>query len=298
MNYLFLVLNVLCWSIVPIMIKWLGSYFDIHTQNFYRYLAAGIFLFILARSIYPVSWSGAVKRLKTFLLPAVFMVTTQVLWVAGIYRSNASLAVILGKMDLIFIILFSYFIFRDEREVIRSARFKIAVIIIFIGMVGVVLGQSREMVLEMGLGMLLIFLACISWALYTISVKIATNNVIPLISSSLVVALATVFLFPVALTLGNLKGLSEIPLQGIMVLLASGILGVGIGQVLFYLNVKNVGTVITSSFILSTPILSLIFAYFILGEKLTLIQILSGLLILAGCYIILPLVRKIPYRVK
>jgi len=294
MNYIFLILNVIAWAIAPILIKWLSRYFDVHTQNFYRYLGASIFLFIVARSIYPVPWSKAVKKLKIFLLPAICIVATQILWVSGIYLSKAALAVLLGKLHLLFIILFSYLIFHDEREVVRSPRFKIAVILILIGVTGAILGRDEIMSLEIGWGIVLIVLSCITWAFYSIAVKITTVKVTPLVSSSLAIAIATIFLLPAGLSCGNLNQLSEAPFLAIVVLFGSGILGVGIGQALFYRNIKNVGTVITTSFILSTPIISLVFAYFILGEKLTLLQILAGAFILAGCYIMLPLTKKVP----
>lgn len=294
MNYLFLILNVLVWSISPVLIKWLSRYFDIHTQNFYRFLAAGISLSLMARINYPGPWSTALKKLRSFLWPAIFVIATQILWVSGIYLSKASLAVLMGKLDLIFIILFSCLIFHDERKVVKSNRFKLGVILALIGVTGVTLGQGRVSV-EIGWGMVLIFLSRITWALYTVTVKITTAKFPSIISSALVMSIGSAFLFPVGLRWGHLRQLLETPFWVGVLLFASGIICIGVGQGLFHRNVQKIGTVITSSFILSTPLLTLVFAYLLLGERLTLFQILSGLLIMTGCYIILPSYPKISY---
>lgn len=294
MNYLFLILNVLVWGMSPVLIKWLSRYFDIHTQNFYRFLAAGISLSLMARINYPGPWSRALKKLGLFVWPAIFVVATQVLWVSGIYLSKASVAMLMGKLDLIFIILFSYLIFHDERKVVKSKRFKLGVILALIGVTGVTLGQGRVSG-GIGWGMVFIFLSRITWALYAVSVKITTAKFSSIISSALVMSIGGVFLFPVSLRWGHLSQLVSTPFWVGVLLFASGIICIGVGQGLFHRNIQKMGTVITSSFILSTPLVTLILAYLILGEKLTLFQILSGLLILTGCYIILPSYPKTSY---
>jgi drug/metabolite transporter (DMT)-like permease len=287
MNYLFLFLNVLTWGLAPVLIKWLSRYFDIHTQNFYRFLAAGISLSFTAWINYPGPWSRALKKLGSFVWPAIFVVATQVLWVSGIYLSKASLAMLMGKLDVFFIILFSYFIFHDERKVVKSNRFKIGVIMALIGVIGVTVGQGKVSV-GMGWGMVMIFLSRVTWALYAVTVKITTSKFPSIISSALVMSIGSVFLFPIGLGWGHLGQLGQTSFWVLVLLFASGIVCIGVGQGLFHRNIQKMGTVITSSFILSTPLVTLVLAYLILGEKLTFFQIVSGLLILAGCYIILP----------
>lgn len=296
MNFLFLFLNIMCWTVAPVGIKWLSRYFDMHTQNFYRYLGASIFILIMAKITDPLPRREIPRNIKNVLVPAVFMAASQILWVSGIYISGAALTMFIANIDLLFIILFSYFIFQDEKKKIRTSRFKTGVVMVLFGIGGIILGRGKIFAGGIGWGIFFIFLSRITWALYVVTLKLVISNTPALISSSLAITLATVFLFPVCLGWGSLNKICDMPFWVNVILFGSGIIGIGLGQALFHRNIKKIGAVITSSVMLSTPLFVLILAYFLLGEKFTLFQFLSGLLILIGCYIILPLAQKVPYR--
>ena len=72
-----------------------------------------------------------------------------------------------------------------------------------------------------------------------------------------------------------------------MLLALSGLVGVGLGQALFYRSMPKLGVALSSSLSLLIPLLSGLLSLALLGERFSALQSGGGLLLLSGCYTVI-----------
>jgi len=275
------------WIWPAILIKMLSFYFDDYTQNFYRYLAGSSILIIINLFYHKKEFLRSLKRIPTFILPTILLFIHQIAFVAGIRMLAPTIAVLIGKSSVLFTILFSFIFFSDERRIIKSKSFIFGSSLAIIGVCGVIIGKGNLYLDSFNLGTVLILMASLCWTLYTIMMKPIVKEIDPFVSAGIVFSLSLPLFFVSTLLFGDIKALYVAPKSIIFILFLSGIFCVGIGNALNYKSIKLIGTTITSNLILVTPLFTAIFSYLILKEVLTPYQILSGIILLIGCYVLM-----------
>jgi drug/metabolite transporter (DMT)-like permease len=70
-------------------------------------------------------------------------------------------------------------------------------------------------------------------------------------------------------------------------LVLSGLIGLGIGHSLYYRSVGILGLALSSSLALLIPLLVGVASFFLFRERLTWIQLLGGVSLLTGCYLVI-----------
>lgn len=281
-----LLLNALVWSLPVFFIKYLSYSFDPFTQNFYRSLSATVGLFLYV-------WLGKREELprvmsewRLFVPPAIIFAAAQILYVEGIYKITASLAAILERGGLVFVVIFSYFLLRDERGTIRSKGFLSGASLSFAGMMGVILGGGDISLQGHTAGVLLLITSGTLYGLYTVGIAKATKYLDPLAATFAIVASSTVIFGVAAAIYGEPGQIFHVDWKINLFLLISGLIGIAAGHTLFFINVKKVGNVLTNTFLLLTPLIGVTLAFLFLGEKLTLLQIVSGVVLIGGSYLV------------
>lgn len=271
----------LLWVWPGIFIKYLGDYFSSYTQNFYRFLAASLFLLAAGLVRSRRNFLSSFRNLKVFLPPAACVLIAQITWVEGIVLTEPAFASFLRRSSILFVILFSFMLFRPERMIISSKFFIMGTILCAGGIAGVILGGGAGG-FDFGLGTILVLLSALFWAMFIVSIRRISAGTDSLLSSGVIFMLT----LPVFLAGGAAKGdIMEILHVGRFtnfILFASGILFVGIANTLQYKSIKLIGSSLTANLVLSTPFLTAVASYYIFGEVLTALQIFSGTLLLAG----------------
>ena len=280
------------WAWPTVFIKMLSYDFDVFTQSFYRYLASSLFLFLLSMLFVRDDLRNAAKNIKILVVPAILVTLFQMFNVTGVYMANASVVGIVSRINIVFIVLFSYLIFEEERKTIRSRYFLIANIFVIGGIMGLVLGAHGPK-LEFNLGVVIVILGAIFWAAYIISLKRIANRVGPLGALPFIQLLAALFFLPIVLLVGAISRVTSVSSGSNLLLVISGIFCVGLGNTTNYIAIRHLGSTIPANILSFKPILTIIFAYIILGEVLTTAQFASGILLLLGCWII---IRKLVTR--
>lgn len=163
----------------------------------------------------------------------------------------------------------------------------IGILISFIGMLIVIYGARREISMnyEYILGNILIILATLSWAFYTVSIKNYLNkySATKIAAYGVTIGLFTMLLFWYdSIDIGTIKSLSY---TNIFSILFSGTFAVGITTVTWNRGVASVGSIRTSIYNNVTPVISVICGIFVLGEKFGLLQGFGSLLILCGLFL-------------
>ncbi len=287
----YLILVAILWSTPSVFIKYLSFHFDIITQSFFRYLAASIFLWVIILIFMKGEAKRAFIHVKAFLLMGILLAGFQILMVWGIYLTTAVTHSLMARLNIIFIAVWSYFLFADERQIIRSKNFIFGALIAFISLTGFILGKGGTA--GFNIGALVLLSSVIIWSTYSVLIKKVVKNLNPLIPLTYVLSSSTIIFLPITLLFGNITTLAERSLFVDSVLFGSGIIAVGLGGLCYYNGIKYFGTSITTSFLLLAPILTAFWSYFILDEVLKPVQVIFGLMVLTGVYII---VRKFNNR--
>ncbi len=288
-RYLPITVAAFIWVWPAIFIKILSSYFDNFTQNFYRFLSASVVLIIINLIYHKKEFLSSLRNIKIFILPALLIFAFQIIWVAGIYLVTPTVAVIIARSSVLFVTLFSFIFFYDEREIIKSKAFVFGSLLAIIGVCGVILGKDNFSFqnLNLNLGSILVLIGAILWALFLISIKVIVKKTEPLVSAGISYALSIPLFFTVTLLFGDMGALRTAPPGIIAILFLSGIFCVGMANALNFKSIKLIGAAISSSFVLVTPFFTAVASYFIFREILTLPQILFGVILLSGCAILI-----------
>jgi len=286
-KYLPIIIASFIWIWPAILIKILSFYFDNYTQNFYRYLAGSFVLLIISLIFHRKELFNYLKEIKKFILPVILIFVHQIVFVAGIYMLTPTVAVLIGKSSVFFIILFSFIFFVDERRIIKSKSFIFGSLLAVVGVCGVIVGKGNLHLDSFNLGAALILISSVLWALYIIVIKTTVQKIDPFVSASVIFTLSLPLFLISTLLFGNMKALYAAPKGVTLILFLSGIFCVGIANAFNFKSIKLIGTAISSNLILITPFFTAIFSYIIFQEVLTLYQILSGVVLLMGCFILM-----------
>ncbi len=273
--------TLLFWSVGPNFIKFLTGHLDSWTQNMLRYLAACLFwlpflLFLIKKKRVDKSvWRRA-------LLPAVPNIVTQSLWAAAFYYIDPAFMVLLTKFSVIWIAGFSLVFFADERELVKSKRFWLAVALSAIGVVGVVLYKEDFTTVKTITGIVIALAVSVMWGVYTVSVKIAFKDIDSRVGFS-VISIYTLFgLSVLAFVFGRPQDCLEMSVWPWACVVISGITAIGLGHVLYYVAIKHIGATIPALVILAQPFMVFVISSIFFGEFLNGLQWLFGVVLLAG----------------
>ena len=273
---------VCCWSSGPVFIRLISEHVDAHTQNFFRYLTACVFwlpfLIFYCRKHKP----GKIIWVKSFW-PAVINIASQVLWASSLYYIDPGFMVLLSKSATIWVIVFSFILFADERLLFRSKRFWVGLVLSVIGVVGVVMfkeGFGSEKTLT---GILLILAFSLVWAVYTISIKVCFKNIDVRVGFSVISIYTVAGLGVIALLFGRPEEAFSIGLRPWVYIVFSGLLSIAFAHTLFYTSIKRIGATIPSLVLLVTPFTTLLVSHLVIGESLSGAQWVFGVVLTVGC---------------
>lgn len=286
-KYIPVVIATFIWIWPAILIKFLSPYFDVHTQNFYRYFATVLVLIPVNLIYFREEFMRSLKNIRQFFLPVLLVLVFQTLWVKGMYLLQPAMAVLISKSSVLFVALFSFILFADERKIMGSRVFIIGSLMAIIGVAGVIAGKSNVQFGDLGPGVIIILLGSVIWALYLIVVKKIVSKTDTMVAVTIIFSLAVPVFFVLSLLFGDLSAVLKAPAGVNTVLFVSGIFCVGIANAFNYKSIKLIGTTISSNFVLITPFFTAILSYFIFGEVLSFCQALSGIVLVAGCILLL-----------
>ena len=105
-KYIPIAIATFIWIWPVLFIKFLWSYFDNYTQNFYRYLAAVAVLIPVNLIFFRKQFVSSLKNIRQFILPALLVFTFQILWVQSVYSLEPAIVALIGKSSVVFVVLF------------------------------------------------------------------------------------------------------------------------------------------------------------------------------------------------
>ena len=285
---------VVCWSVAPILIRATRDHFSVLFQTFARYLASMAVIWpVLIASRGP----GGLRRdlaVMVPLLPRLLVIALvnyvfQVGYTVSYYTLEPGFAALVGQSGVLFAAFLALVYLRDERSILTNRVYQAGLAGAVAGVCLTILGGGRG---AGGAGALwpgvpAMLASAFSWALLGALVKKWLHSVNPMLGVSLVFTLVTpMFLVTELARVGSIAPPAAPP-GAWVVLILSGLIGVGLGHTLYYSSVPIVGVTTASSLGLLLPFLAGIGSLIVFGERMGALQLAGGALLLAGCYLVI-----------
>ena len=143
------------------------------------------------------------------------------------------------------------------------------------------------MALSQKSGIALIVAGALVWSVYVNVVKHVVREENPLVAFSFTCMSATAILFPIMLVWGEPATLFAAPANVPVLLVISGIIGLAGANSSYFLSIKRIGLAPSANLVLINPFLTAVASYLIFGEKLTVIQWIFGIILVAGCALVI-----------
>lgn len=267
------------WSFSSPVVKYLMPYYDPWTQNAYRY-AAGM----LAMLPFLIRGARRLNRrsLVQLLVPTIPNVVHQTAWVVALLWIFPALSSFLNKSSVLFAALMAYWLFPDERWLLRSKRFLAGLTMSVAGALGLALLRPDLQVMSINLGVVLVLVAAVAWAFYSVAAKRPAEEIGPTLSFSVVSIYTTLLLVPMALAWGDFSRWRGAPWHVNAIMIVSGIVLIGWAHTAYFYAIKRLGVSICATLLLTTPLGTMVLSRWMFDERLTAGQLLGGTMLLAG----------------
>ena len=280
---LWMLLTTMVWAVNLSLIKFSLREFTPHGFNGIRLaLSAAIFLGVLAFSRGGFSL-GKGDFLKVAGLGLLGTTIYQLLFIQGISRTQATTTSMIMPMTPVFIAVLSS-VFKLER--IHWAAW-LGIAASFLGVYLLVAGQNSHLALtwQSVKGDVFLLLANLVWALYTVLSKPLLERVPPVKLAGLSTAIGTAFYLPFAAADVGRVPWGSISAGAWASLLYSAVLAIVVSFIVYSSSVRKLGNTKTGIYSNLNPIFAVIFAWFFLSERITVLEAGGGFVIFLGVYL-------------
>ena len=220
---------------------------------------------------------------KLIILGIIGNTIYQMLFIHGIHLTTASSTAIIMAMTPASVALLSSLLKHEE---LHWAAW-LGIVLSFVGFYLVITEQPGTFIFswESLKGDLMIFFGNIVWAVYTVFSKPLLGRISPLKWSALTLAVGTLFYLPFCVPAFVRQDFGQISSKAWFILIYSGLFALAFGYVAWYASVRRVGNSKTAIYGNITPVMTVIFAYVFIAEKISLWQGVGALIILSGVYL-------------
>ena len=257
------------------------------------YSTAGIFLFILRFSSFNNKLMGVLDsrfEAETFMLRKDYViliitaisgsVIAPVLYLTGLNMITAVTGSLLMNVEVLFIIIIGISVFKE----IFNKGEAIGFILIIIGTVFLATnGNILNLSLQENFGTILVIIAAFFWSIDTTFSKFLSHKRDLIMVSAAKCSIGGLILLILSLLL-HMK--LTVPLNHLPYLLFIGIVSIGFSFVMVYYAIRKIGSTRTGSIFPFSSLFGAVFAFIILKEPFTKLQLLFGFLMLLGVLII------------
>lgn len=279
-----ILLTLACWTSVPLFLNFFVKFIDPWTANGWRYgFSALIWLPMLI-------WAYHRRRVPERLwqrsfLPSVFNAVAQVAFGIAPYYVSPGMMTFSLRLQIVFVTIGAALMFAEERRVIRNAGYLIGLAMVCMGTAGTLLFREGGLGGGTLTGVLLSVGSGLFYAAYALSVRQQLAGVNPLVAFSAISQYTAVVLVALMLVMGKDHGLhawTDLSGSQFTWLLASALIGIGIGHTLYYVAIGRLGVAPAAGVIQLQPITVSLVGTFRGVEELSAAQWACGTLAVLG----------------
>lgn len=248
--------------------------------TFYRFFFSSIIIFVIMIKK-EKNWLIKKEDIPMIIIMGIIgMVGYHVLFFEALdYTSVGNASIIAAANPIITMLLASFFL--DEAlSLKRLAVFLVA----FIGVLLTLTSWDLTVIktLDFNKGELIMLCATSCWAVYSIMVRKMVKKYTPLVLTTYCFLICMVVMFPFTLREGLVPNVSY---KTWLLCVYMGVFASVIGYLVQQMAIKQLGPSKTNLFINLVPFFSIVLSFVILGEKTTLLNIVSGAIIVIAVYL-------------
>ncbi len=279
--------TVVIWSLPSLFQYYLLRYYDVWSQNFYRYSVACLAIaplvaFRLRRGGPRLDW----RAFGLCLIPALPNVIHQVTQTVALFYIGPGVYAIFGRSSVIVTALLALIFFPEERPILRRWEFQLGATLGLLGAVGVFWFQPGTNIGHLALrGMLIAFTSTFCWALYGTLVKRPAARLGSIRSFGLVSFITSALLLPLTCAFGNIATPLHVSWSVNLILVISAVTCITMAHVLYYVAIQELGVALAQTLQLLCPLGALILSAFIFRERLSFAQLICAAILLSGAFL-------------
>ncbi len=278
-----LAVALVAWGMAPVFIRGLRNAYDPYTQAFIRYFFGTAALCALCMVVFRGEFLGLLRRPGPLMGMACVNIVHQLTWTLGCYRASATLAQLITQTGVVFVILLSFVLFRDERRVIRSPLFLGGTVLSFAGMTALLTGGRGPAGSVDAWTAMLLLVPALCWAVYVVWARRLVMNCHPVPMFAVLSIFITLGTGVIACVFGRPACIMEAGAGITALTLLSGILPIATAHPAFHFAQKYLGSAFCSSSNLFSPALTYLFATIFLDDPpLTPVQWGGAVVLLSG----------------
>lgn len=282
-----LILSTIGWALAPIFIRHLSTLYDVNTQNFIRYLSATLPLLAASLIAYRADLMTVLRQPRAMLGIGLVNVFQQWSWTLGCAGSTATTAQLISKISIVFVIVFSFFLFHEERAVIRSRFYQVGTLLSFVGLAAVISRDRNSIVPHFDFATMMLLLTSVLWAVYTVWGKHLVTNVHPVPMFTVIAVFTTLASLGMALIWGTPSDLVAHGAKPLWIAFVSGVFPIAMSHPAFHFAQKHLGSALCSSVALLNPLVTYGIALFLWAdERLVATQWFGAAVLLVGTLLV------------
>ncbi len=289
--YLALAAATLGWSTSPIFIRYLSDAYDPYSQAFLRYAFGLIPLLAYCLYRYPADFRRALSRPRAMGGLALVNIVNQAAWTVAIFHPDASAtqAQLITKLQVPSTIIFAFFLFREERAIIRSPRFQLGTLLGLLGAAGVMVKEPGVSLLPtLDLPTMMFVYVAVGWGVYAVWGKHSVRDVHPVAMFTMLSIYTTAGFAALSLMLGRPSTLVHAGWGITAIAAVSGIFPIAVAHSSYHYAQKHIGAVFCGSLLLLSPLLTNLIALTLWDdEKLTAVQWAGAAVLLLGSFLVI-----------
>ncbi|MCK6470364.1 MAG: DMT family transporter [Planctomycetes bacterium] len=287
-DYAPILICLVLWGLAPPVVKFLqhegcDAYSLVFYRTFCTVLATGAWAWRAERP----ALFAALRRPWKFVVLGLLFVGGLICMMEGIYRTNATLSILMTRAIPLFTIVGSAVFYLDERRLARRRDFMAGFVAAMAGLLGLLAGRmDPNAALGLDAGTLLLLLCVVLWAVYSVLVKGWLAGQHPFISSLLIFAVSAAVSLPLMFRFGDPGWVLRARPLALLLLVLSGPAMMGLAEGLYYVSIRRIGLAPSTASSLAVPFLTALIAWPWLGEAPTAAVAGFGLLLIAGLALI------------
>lgn len=268
------------WALNFTVIKASLSEIDPYTFNALRFILASAFIWLVIAK--KKAWFRIKKEDWKTLIPLGLLgnLLYQWLFIAGIDLTlAANAAVLLGTIP-IWVAVISHFASFEFLNRLKG----IGVFLAFAGVASIMFFGKNPISFgsETFLGDMMITVAALVWALFTIYSKSYLTRYTPLQFSAFMTTIGAITLVLIAIPFSSATDWGNVTPGAWAGVAYSGLLAIGFAYIIWNNGIMNVGAVRTATYQNLVPVLGLVFGIVLLGESLEPLQYVGSAVVIAG----------------
>lgn len=271
---------------LPIM-RFMSLHFDTINNNAVRFLSGGLVFILIAI----FKFSGEFRKIRQapslipkLLLLGCLMTGNMYFYMNGLRYTSATTGSIFSVLSMPLAVVMAAIFYRDERGRVKHVGFYAGSILAVIGsLIFVIFGNAGGENSDFFKGALLLGISITIASVQNLLVKHVGKTLHSVVISASTATLSGIIYLSIAIQSGKIAQLSEVGGGLLAGLSLAGVYGMMTGMLLAFYIVQKQGVVVFNILQLIVPLSTAVVGYIMLGETISPIQALGGVVVVLGC---------------